>query len=121
MAHIITKTAAAALVSLALVPAGALAETRCGVPSEVLRTLHDQYGEVPTFSGAIAAGNPITITVSPQGTWTAMVVVAERMCVIAGGDSWQTVAPQMIKPEQGSLPGAPALLRNGLILIAERP
>jgi|SRR6202035_591324 hypothetical protein len=118
------RTLSAALVALSVLGAGnafaAGGETAnpCGDPKAVMDGLLQQYGEKPAFSGALQTGHPFTVTVGPKGTWTFLVMRQDgQMCAISAGNEWQTVAPQQPKTTPGSMPAAPALLRNGLLLI----
>src|SRR5262245_47367739 len=94
------------------------AASPCGNAKDVIGALQERYHEKPTFSGVLQTGNPFTVTVAPNGTWTFLVVRQDgQICAIAAGGAWQPVASPAPKTSPGSLPDAPALLRNGLLLI----
>ena len=100
--------------------AGTEMATPCGDAEKVLAGLQQRYGEKPAFTGVLQSGAPFTLTVGPNGSWTFLVTRPERqICSVAAGDQWQPVRSQAPKASLGSSPNAPALLRNGLLLIGD--
>ena len=108
------------LIALASGPATAAEPTTpCGDAKKVLEGLQQRYGEKPAFSGVLQSGDPFTVTVGPAGSWTLLVARPEGLiCAVTAGNEWQAVRSQGPKASLGSLPAAPARLRNGLLLIS---
>src|SRR5436190_22935137 len=88
----------------------------CDAPAKLLENLRTLYGEVPTITATMPNGQPLTITVSPSGSWTMLAANQGLLCALAGGEHWAVSAKPEAKPETNSLPAAPALLKNGLLL-----
>ena len=117
-----TRHALAALFACGLIAGmssrvDAAATIRCFDAATVLSGLKEKEGEVPVFTGVGIGGEALTITVSPTtGSWSMLQVLGGTLCMIAAGDMIK--APDApAKPS--SLPDAPALLRNGLLLIKQ--
>lgn len=74
----------------------ALAEPQCGQKDEVLAGIKEKFQEVPTFEGIAGDTNPIPsiVTVSPEGSWTFLVLPKPGVaCIVAGGSGWKSYTP----------------------------
>jgi hypothetical protein len=83
----------AASLVLALVSATpALAQTLCGDRSEFLKQLDRSYGEHTEALGIAANGAVLEVLTSEKGSWTILVTSPKgTTCVVATGESWETV------------------------------
>lgn len=110
----------AAIVALMLMgmPSGVSAapELQCGQADAVLKGLKDHNGEVPAFSGVTSAGGPVTITVSPSGSWSMLLTLGSNLCFLAAGDLLKTDAD---KPQTKAPVPAPGLQPHGLRLVSQ--
>ena len=85
-------TWAAALTLLAMTPA--LAEESqpksCGVRTDVLTQLKEQYKEAPTGVGMTGNGAVVELTTSDSGSWTLLLSFPTgNTCMIATGENWE--------------------------------
>ncbi len=71
-------------------PPSATAPMRCGPVAVVLNVLAMRWHEVPVWGGVIAPGRAMTLTASPKGTWTLMVMepgpAGPMACLLGDGD-----------------------------------
>jgi hypothetical protein len=112
-----------AMVGLAIIgaasPVRAVEQPQCAPADRMLKALKEQYGEVPAFAGAMSAGTPFTITVSPKGTFSVLIGMDDKLCIANAGDQWAVVTADPAKPVPQSLPDAPALLEHDMLLIKD--
>ena len=71
---------------------------------------NDRCDETPAFDGVTAGGSPVTVTMSPQGTWTMFMAQGGNLCAIAGGQV-------KLAPDTKPKTSAPMLMPHGLRLI----
>lgn len=76
----------------------------CGLRSQLLKFLAEEYGETPVAYG-IAGDGAVVIeqTLSGDGSWTVFVTYANgQSCGLASGEAWQALGA----PRQRPLPTA---------------
>jgi hypothetical protein len=98
------KIIAAALTvsSLAGFAMPAAAETVCAVRQQILDSLRGEYFEAPRALGMANDGNVVELlSTGDGGTWTLLVTMPDGIsCVIAAGESWEALRPQLaLEPE----------------------
>jgi hypothetical protein len=73
----------------------------CNQPNVVFGALRDQFNEVPVFAGNVGDGNGggvVTITLSPDGSWSVLRRVSvDTLCILATGRGWQMLDPPAVK------------------------
>lgn len=81
---------------LLLWPVDALAPPSfCYDRAVLLHHLKEKFGERPRHAGLAANGFILEILVSPGGeTFSAILSDAERVCIVASGESWIDIAPK---------------------------
>ena len=114
--HVFAALIAASLMGMSSRVEAAIA-LRCADATTVFDGLKKENGEVPYFTGITAAGGDVMITVGPSGSWTMVLNVNGRLCMLAAGDLIKTEGAP--KPEPNNLPAAPALLEHGILLIRQ--
>lgn len=86
----------AILLGLFCTPATAANEL-CAGRSEMIALLSDRYGERQMVRSMEARGAMIEVYVSPEGTWTMLVVPPTesplQACIVATGTGWMMIAP----------------------------
>lgn len=86
----------ALLTSFAASPALAANET-CADRREMIAVLADRYGERQMVRSMEARGAMIEVYVSPEGSWTMLVVPPTesplQACIVATGTGWMMIAP----------------------------
>lgn len=75
----------------------------CGAAATVFKGLKDQNGEIPVFTGVSIAGAEVTITVSPQGSWSMLQTMGSNLCMVAAGDMVKAEG-EAAKPDPGGVP-----------------
>lgn len=112
-----TLTSAGAVVAALVIAGSAQADDACAPSETMLKGLHDRYEESPSFSGVMQNGMPFTITVSPKGTWTFLIIRADGLvCAVTGGANWAAKVAETVAPAPQSLP-TPALLPHHMLRI----
>lgn len=72
----------------------------CGARSDLVKSLDSAFQEKPAAFGLIAEGKQLAeLFVSNRGSWTLIVSLPRgRSCVLASGDSWETLPEYAIGP-----------------------
>lgn len=70
-----------------------------GVPclprAQILKTLHDNYGEAPVNRGLAVNGAMIEVTASVSGGWSMFFTSPNGVsCLVLSGEAWQAVEPK---------------------------
>ena len=81
---------------LALSPAPAPAQMRCGQRAEVIRHLETRFGETQRSIGLQEGRGIVEIFANPDsGSWTILLTTPEGVsCLMAAGDSFRDRAPR---------------------------
>ena len=68
------------------------AQLVCGERAEILERLAREFAETPQAVGLSQEGALVEVMVSPSGGWTILVTYPKRpSCVVATGESWETL------------------------------
>lgn len=81
------------LLAIAL-PASAQPRQLCAPRAALLEKLGQEFGETPHGSGIDGGGNLMEILTSPKGTWTLLIVRADKVaCIVGSGEGWLIYEP----------------------------
>ena len=100
----ISKLAAVVLTSALFLPVqltqSETSPAKCGDRAKLIKTLKDQYKEVPVALGlSQKSTEAFEIYASEEGTWTVIMTMSNGMsCVMAAGHSWQDLPKQVAGP-----------------------
>jgi hypothetical protein len=76
----------------ALTAPRSMPETPCGKRTDVVRMLHDNFGEGPIGQGLADSGAVAEVFLSAKGTWTIVATTPNGVsCMVGTGQSWQPV------------------------------
>ena len=92
----LTAVAAGLVTAAAMLPAVANAQAAaCADRASLVRSLSNNYAEVPKSMGLAANGAIFEIFASEKGTWTILVTRPDGIsCLMATGEGWETM-PQL--------------------------
>jgi predicted DNA-binding protein (UPF0278 family) len=84
-----------AAATAAMLAAPAMAQTqRCGPHDDVVQKLREGYSETVRFRGLADSTHVLELFLSPEGSWTAVMVDANGMaCLVAAGQAGTIIAP----------------------------
>ena len=76
---------------------------QCGPRDGIVGQLAQRFQEVPAGRGAIGEQALMELFLSPSGSWTILGTDSQkRSCVVMGGDAFEFVAPEPVKPGRGT-------------------
>lgn len=88
---------AAMFLALLLIAKPGHAMGMCGKRADFIKALNDKYSETGKALGIAGQVNLVEFFTSKAGTWTILVTDTQgRACIIAAGNSWQDVPPEIL-------------------------
>ncbi len=78
------------------------ADLVCGPNADVLKGAQERFHEAPMFSGQSVGGEPLVMTMGPDGSWTMFLSRGGNLCAIAAGKL--TAAPPATEKPKTSVP-----------------
>ncbi len=85
---------------LAALPFPAVAQAVCGDRAEIIARLESAYQEKASAIGLAGNGGVVELYTSDKGSWTLLLTQTNGVsCLIAAGDSWETVPPKPDKSQ----------------------
>ena len=103
--HILAILAAlcAVMIGILYFSGMANAQSQCGPRDGIVSQLAQRFQEVPAGRGAIGEQALMELFLSPSGSWTILGTDSQkRSCVVMGGDAFEFVAPEPVKPGRGT-------------------
>ncbi len=75
-------------------PAFAQQRQLCASRAALLEKLSQDFGETPFASGIDGGGNLMEILTGPNGSWTLLIVRADKVaCIVGSGEGWLLYEP----------------------------
>lgn len=96
MRNLALVAALASTTAVIALPGDADARTVCKQRTEMVQILSRKFNETQRSYGLQNDSRVLELYASPDGSWTAILSLPDgKSCVVAAGEAWTTVAPQL--------------------------